>query len=204
MAFDGTYTGLQASIAGWLHRTDLAAIIPDLIVLAEARISRDLRLRRQVTTTAVATVAGVQSITLPTDYLEVENLSLLTAIERQLVYMNIEQLNERFPSGGGNGTPIVYTLEGDTILFGPTPDSIYSVSLLYYARFAALATTATNWLLTNHPNIYLFAALAEAGDYLQSEQAGKWEAKYQQGVKQLQDMDDQSMFSGSALRVRSL
>ena len=65
---DGTYTGLQASIAGWLHRTDLAAVIPDLVALAEARIARDLRLRRQVSSAVLTTVPGTQGISLPADY----------------------------------------------------------------------------------------------------------------------------------------
>ena len=40
MALDGTYAGLQASIADFLNRTDLAAAIPDFIVLAEAQMAR--------------------------------------------------------------------------------------------------------------------------------------------------------------------
>ena len=83
MSLDGTYTGLQASIASWLHRSDLTAIIPDLIVLAEARLARDLRLRKMVTTTTSSTVASTQGITLPADFLEIENLSVLTNPQRK-------------------------------------------------------------------------------------------------------------------------
>lgn len=205
MALDGTYTGLQASIADWVHRSDLTSVIPDFVALAEARIARDLRLRRQVTTTTLTTTAAVQSVTLPTDYLEVENLSVATAIERQLVYVNIEHLNIKYPDGSYSGTPQVYTLEADSLLFGPTPDAAYTINLIYYSRFAALSVTPTNWLLTNHPTIYLFAALAEAGDYIQDPQnAAKWEAKYQAACRELQEADDKSMFSGSALRVRTI
>lgn len=42
MALD-TYTGLKAAIASWLMRDDLTDAIPDFIMLAEARISRTLR-----------------------------------------------------------------------------------------------------------------------------------------------------------------
>ena len=64
--------------------------------------------------------------------------------------------------------------------------------------------TPTNWLLSNHPNIYLFGALAEAGDYARNASAGMWEQKYHAGVSTLQAADDEAMFSGSALRVRSI
>ena len=205
MSLDGTYIGLQASVADWLHRADLTAVIPDFIAIAESRIARDLRLRRMVSTTTLSTVAGTQTVTLPTNYLEVENTSVLTSIERNLVYINIEAMNVKYPSGSASGTPVAYTLEGDSILFGPIPDAVYSISFLYYAKIAALSDTPTNWLLTNHPGVYLFGALAEAADYTQNEAgAAKWEAKYQQAIKKLQDEDDKSMFSGYALRVRNL
>jgi hypothetical protein len=37
---DGTYAGVEESIAGFLNRTDLTARIPDFIVLAEAQMQR--------------------------------------------------------------------------------------------------------------------------------------------------------------------
>ena len=199
------YTDLQASVASWMHRTDLTTVIPDLVVLAEARIARDLRLRRQVTSTTLSTVAATQAVALPSDYLELENISCtVSGIDRNLEYINIERLNVKYPDGSWNGPPMVYTLEGDNILLGPVPDAVYSLPIFYYSRWVALATTSTNWLLTNHPNIYLYATLAEAADYVHDAEAmAKWESKYNLGVKQLQDSDDKSMFSGSALRVRT-
>lgn len=200
-----TYANLQTSIASWLHRSDLTAIIPDFVALAEARIARDLRLRRMVSSATLVTVAGTQSVALPADYLEIENLSAGTSPERNLLYMNIEALNAKYPVGSYSGMPVVYTLEGDNILLGPVPDAVYSLTILYYARIAALSVTPSNWLLTNHPNIYLFASLAEGADYLQdAKRMESWELKYQTSVKQLQDADNRSMFSGSSIRVRNL
>ena len=61
MALDGTYNGLQASIAGWLTRSDLAALIPDFITLAEARLNERLRLAPMETQTRVSTSISVIS-----------------------------------------------------------------------------------------------------------------------------------------------
>jgi hypothetical protein len=38
-----TYTGLQSEIAGFLNRTDMTAIIPTFIALAESQMARDIR-----------------------------------------------------------------------------------------------------------------------------------------------------------------
>lgn len=206
MSLDGTYTGLQASIAAHIHRSDLTAVIPDFVVLAEARIARDLRLRRQITSTMLPTIASTQAVALPTNFLEAENLSILDGgINKNMEYVNIERLNVKYPEGGQTGVPAVYTFEGSNILLGPVPDGVYSIDLYYYSRWTPLATTSTNWLLSNHPNIYLFAALAETADYISDpERIARWESKYLAGVQKLQESDDASQFSGAALRVRTI
>lgn len=200
------YADLQTSIANWLKRSDLAAIIPDFITLAEARVARDLRLRKQVVNTTLSTVAGTQGVTLPSDFLEAENLTLSnTNPPGSLSVVTPEILDRKFPEAYVTGQPRVYTVVGDEILFGPTPDAVYAVSLTYYQRFAALSASSTNWLLTNHPNVYLFAALAEASGYLfNDERIPTWEAKYQADVRSLQQVDDAALRSGSAMRVRTL
>lgn len=204
MALDGTYAGLKASVASWLKRTDLTSSIPDLVALAEARIARDLRLRKQVVKTTLTTVAGTQSVTLPSDFLEAENITVNTSPPRNLSVVTPELLDVKFPAGYWTGVPAVYCLVGDQMQFGPTPDGAYGISLDYYQRFTALSAEAdTNWLLQKHPSIYLFATLAEAAPFLMDDQrAATWEAKYAKDVNDLQNADDESLRSGSAMRVR--
>lgn len=200
-----TYAGLKASVASWLKRSDLTTIIPDLVALAEARIARDLRLRRQIVSADITLTAGTQGVDLPADWLEFENVTLAANPPRQLTYVNIEHLDSKYPSTW-TGTPAVYTLEGNQILFGPTPDAAYTANVFYYGKFAALsADSDTNWLLTNHPSVYLFACLAEAAPYLMDdERSVLWEGKYAKDMNELQTADDAAMFSGTALRVRTI
>jgi hypothetical protein len=201
-----TYSDLQTSIAGWLNRSDLTAVIPDFVTLAEGKIARDLRIRKQVVNTTLTTVAGTQTVSLPSDFLELENISLTsTSPPGALSVVTPEIMDRKYPAGYGTGQPVVYALVADTIQFGPTPDAAYTVSLDYYQRFAALSVTPTNWLLTNYPSIYLFGALAEAASYLMDEpRAAMWTQRYGQECAALQSMDDQAVRSGSAMRVRAL
>lgn len=200
-----TYTELQASLANWLHRTDLTSVIPDLIVLAEGRIARDLRLRSQVVGTTLSTVANQRTVAFPADWLEFENVTLVGDPDSPLNYVNVQYLDSKFPSNDATGKPQVYSIEGQNLLLGPTPDAVYSISSLYYQRWPALASTPTNWLLTYHPSLYLFAALAEAAPFLQDDpRAALWEGKYASDVVKLQTSDDAGQFSGNALRVRAL
>jgi hypothetical protein len=198
-----TYSDLQASVANWLHRSDLTSIIPDFIALAEARIARDLRIRNQIASTTLLTAAGVQAVALPTGWLEFENITITSSPDISPVFVNIQHLNKNYPNNDYTGVPQVYTIEANTIMFGPIPDAAYSVPVLYYKKFDPLSTTPTNWLLTNHPSIYLYATMAEAMTYTQEdERVAFWEQKYAKDVQDLQTADDAAQFSGSALSVK--
>ena len=199
-----TYTDLQTSVANWLHRTDLASYIPDFVALAEARISRDIRLRSQVTSANILTVASTRSASLPAGWLEFENVTVVGDPDAQLNFANIQYLDTKYPNNGATGKPVMHSIEGQSILFGPTPDAVYTINTLYYKRWDPLATTPTNWLLTNHPSLYLFATLAEAAPFLQNdERASLWESKYAADVIKLQTSDDAGQFSGSSLRIKA-
>lgn len=66
MALDGSYAGLKASVADWLNRADLAAVVPDFISLAEGQMNRRLRVRRMVATASASISAPYES--LPADF----------------------------------------------------------------------------------------------------------------------------------------
>ena len=201
-----TYAGLQSSIAGWLHRTDLAANIPDFIALAEARIARDLRLRGQMLSVSLACTPGMREVTLPADHLESQNVSLTAGgLTRNLTYITNETEDVRMPFGLSAGIPAYFAVTGGNMVLSPTPDSAYAAKLDYYARISPLSVTPSNFLLTASPGIYLFGALAEAAPWMMTdERVGLWESKYRAEVDALQSADDRGARGGSALRVRVL
>jgi hypothetical protein len=203
MALDGTYAGLQASIAAWINRTDLTAVIPDFITLAEAKIGRDLRLRKQIVSSTLLTVASTRGVNLPSDWLQFENVSIDGNPERQLNYCTVEQLDYQYPNGDPAGKPSLFTIEGDQILFGPMPDTVYTVNIFYYQKFTALSAGA-NWLFTNHPNIYLNLAMSYACHFIKdAKRTAEYLDLYERDKDALQLQDDTAQHSGSSLRVRT-
>ena len=202
-----TYSDLKAAVASWLNRSDLTSVIPDFITLAESRIARDLRIRRQVTTATLSTVANDQAVTLPADFLEMENITLSsTSPPASLAVVTPEILDRKYPPGYQTGQPEVYTIVGDELRLGRTPDAVYTISMDYYARFAALSdANPTNWLFANFPMVYLAGALTEGASFMQDqEKVALWGARYQGEVNQLQDIDDAALRTGSQMRVRAL
>src|SRR4051812_33674109 len=65
----GTYQELRASIASWLMRSDMDAVIPDLITLAETRLNDTLRVAA-METRAFLDLSDAGEANLPDDFLE--------------------------------------------------------------------------------------------------------------------------------------
>lgn len=195
------YTDLQASVAGWLHRTDLAAVIPDFITLAEKRINGDLDARLQDTVATLATVAGTATAASPTDVVNIRSLTVQASPNQVLNYLTPDQFNTQY-AAGASGLPRSFTVIGGSIYFGPIPDAIYSVQCVYKATVPPLATSAggVNWLMTNFPQVYLMAALCASVKYTKDEAShATWEIEYKEAI---QSVNDQDWYSGSTMRVR--
>jgi len=197
-----TYSTLQTAVANWLDRSDLTDRVPEFIALAEATFNRVLRLRAMETTVADTTPSGSKEDALPTGYLQMREIHLTTTPVVSLAYITPE-IMYRIRAGSTSGKPNSYTIVGDNILFGPTPDGVYDYSMTYYKSFDALADgTQTNWLILNAPDLYLYGTLLQAEPFLMNDQrVPLWERGVRQVINDLQNQDDKDRHSGSEMRV---
>lgn len=197
------YTELQTAVANWLDRDDLSARIPEFIGLCEARFNRSLRIRAMETLdTSVSTVADTKTIALPTGYVQMRDIHITGDPLVQLQYVTPEIMN-RIHAGSVSGRPEVYTIIGENIVLGPTPDAVYSTSILYYKTFDALSDSSpTNWVITNAPDVYLYGTLLEAEPFLMNDaRVQLWATALTESINTLQEQDNKDRHSGSALRV---
>lgn len=199
------YTDLQGAVANWLARPGdptLTPFIPDFIALAEARINRDLRVRA-MEARATASLTGAYTA-LPAGFLEMRNFQLNTSPVTTLSYVTPQQLDASW-AGSVSDRPAVYTIIGEAVQVGPAPDAPYEAEMAYYRRFEPLsASQPMNWLLTNAPDIYLYAALLEATTFLMNdERVPLWSSAYENAVQRASAADDRGRWGGSVLRMRT-
>lgn len=197
------YADLQASIAAWMVRTDLAAVIPDFVAIAEARINADVRLRQGISSGSLSTVIGSQNVALPADWLEFDSL---TDNGRQMEYISPSELRDRIDESAtlNARVPARYCIDGTNLILTPTPAEMRVLAARYYAAVPPLASNATNWLLTKYPNIYLYASLVSGYQYLlNDERANYWGNLYGQAVSVAQGADERAQTSGSKLTIRT-
>ncbi len=197
-----SYSTLKTAVSNWLDRDDLTDRLPEFISLAESTFNRVLRIRAMETTVSDTTPSGSKEDALPTGYLQMREIHLTTSPVASLAYITPE-IMYRIRAGSTSGKPNAYTIVGDNILFGPTPDDAYTYSITYYKSFDALSdSTATNWLILNAPDLYLYGTLLQAEPFLMNdERVPLWERGMRQVINDLQEQDDKDRHSGSEMRV---
>lgn len=180
-----TYTALQAAIADWLERSDLAGRIPDFIRLAEVQIARTLNERRTLRR-ATALITDAFSAC-PDDLVQARTISMSEGDEVWLLSPAPPDLVERQAAQNSKGRPRYWTVVGDEFRYYPAPDRGYVATLAYEFRPPTLSEASpTNWLLQQHPDLYLFGALKEAGPYLRDAAAAMlFETKFRTALDEV-------------------
>jgi len=170
------YDWLKASIAGWLHRTDLEDVIPDFVMLAEKRINGDLEARLAEGITTLATTPGDPGVLLPADFAEMRSLSMPGY--GRLTYVTPAAFDQLDPAAAS--APAKYTVTGNLIRLAPTPTTVHALQMVYRGGVPALAdSSGTNWLIEQNADLYLAATMCEALMYTRdAAELQKWEAKY--------------------------
>lgn len=197
------YATLQTSIASFLHRTDMTDIIKELIADAEIRIANELRIRAMEAAFSSAISSG--SVALPSGFLEWKFLYVDGDAAQKLERKDPEWIYTNYPERTGSGKPVFFAREGENLIFGPYPNSAYTVKGRYYKKLDALSdSNTTNWFITNAPDLLRYGALCEAAPYMADDQRiAIWEGKYQMAKKRIQKTERDESFSGSVLSARA-
>ncbi len=195
-----SYSTLKTAVGDWLARSDLTTVIDDFIDLAEARINRDLRVSAMETALSSAISSGV--IAVPTGFLEFLTVYVDGSPTKRLEMKSAEWIYGNYPSRESDGKPSFIAREGSNFIFGPYPDSAYTIKGTYYAKLSPLGdgtggTVTSNFLITDAPDLILFGALVESAPYLvEDSRVSLWESRYQQALETANSRDRDGRFSG--------
>jgi hypothetical protein len=199
-----TYAELQTSVADFLDRQDLTAIIPTFIRLAEARIDRDLRHWRQERRDMI--LLDAQYAALPETFLQPIRLQIKTGPTGEVAPISTAQMLQlRGDRADLAGPPTNYAITAGQIELLPTPDDTYEASIVYYGRIPALSVSnTTNWLLTEAPDTYLYGSLVHAAPYLKDDQRITiWESLFKLSLDTLNSSSEDAKYGGTGLRMKT-
>lgn len=194
-----SYSTLKTAVASWLARDDLSAQIEDFISLGEARIYRDLRIRCMETSISETITSGVVSV--PSGYKEFKHVYIDGSPIQKLTRKDAAWIYQNYPDRAYGGKPNFIAREGGNFIFGPCPDSGYTLKGIYYKKLDALSSdNETNWFTSDAPDLLLYAALCGAEPYLQNDpRLAVWDGMYTRTKNAIQLEDNSEDLSGSLL-----
>lgn len=211
-----TGPGLAAAVASFLNREDLADKVPTFVRLAEARFSRELRIREMIRRVTSDT-AGEEVFTLPPDFVEAKSLRIVAPhhYAGPLDYiapgegadLDAHHTEDPFHEWGRRERKVRgYTIVGTTLDLSPRPRLPVTVELIYYRAVPALDLTtagAGSWLLTKAPDLYLYGSLMASAPFLmEDERLQTWAGLASDAIASLNTEAERVQTAGSRLLAR--
>lgn len=203
-----TYAQLKTATARWIGGSDdsdatsvgFASTIDDLVTIAESRIFREARTKDTEASINTAMANGVVAV--PSDYIAMKFAYVDGTPVQTLERRPAEWIYSTYGTRTAVGKPKFFSRQTTNFIFGPYPDSGYTMIGVYYKRLPALST-AVHALFTNNPDLYLFGCLAETAIIIGADKRiDLWEKKYQMILAQVNAYDRAEGASGSALQMR--
>lgn len=194
-----TYAELTTAITNWTHRSDLSAYLADFVALAEARINREVRSPEMET--ALSSAISGTTLTAPTGFLELRNAYVDTSPATPLKVVSPAMIYEKYPERSSTGVPEYIAYDAGSFIFGPAPDSTYTIKGNYYKKQGPLSSAVYD-LFSNHPDLFLFASLVEAYIFLRNDaEAARWDARYQTAKASVMNRNESVHFGGGMVMV---
>lgn len=149
--------------------------VENLILLGEKWLFRKARTPEMETDLNVTISSGVATV--PADYAALKHARIDGSPTRYLRVKPSEWIYQQYPLRSSDTKPSFIGRDGSTFVFGPFPDSDYTVKGIYYAKPTSVLSSA-NTLFTANPDLYLFASLAEAEVFVKNDKrVAMWVAK---------------------------
>lgn len=184
------YSELQASVLDWMVRASQTGKVADWITLAEAQLNRKLgAVETDVTLTGVA-----DSRRIDISAIAMERPIALwlaeTGMDEVLVH---PKADGTFPYLTTSGRPTKWAIDGTNIDFDCPLSDAYPFRFRIRQRFALTDVAPTNWLLTNHPDVYLAAAIVWGNAYNKNlSEASEWKALLDESIPSVRSAIAQS------------
>lgn len=180
------YATLQDDFPKWVHRTDLAALLPSFVALFEARVGRRLRVR-QMEKAFTGTITA-NKIALPSDWLAFRVLT-----NQRGGTIRPQTLDVLMDLADQQGTPTLYAIDGGHVRFNGGG----TVTGTYYGAIPSLVTSGSNWLSTAAYDAYLFGTVSEAHLYAEyNEGAATMLARAEAALADVLATDNRDRFGG--------
>jgi hypothetical protein len=202
MAIVTSYSSLLTAIGDWLARSDLTGFIPNFVQNFEEDFLREPKNYGRWMESALNVSIASSVATVPTDYLGLKYAYVNGSPSSKLDRASLNQCYGRYPRGGDTGRPVLIARDAGNFVFGPAPDSNYTIKGTYYAKPVLLrsfaADAAAHWMIINAPDVIIYGALLQSAPFLRNEsRLPMWQQMYSLSLESYRRMNRDEDVSGS-------
>lgn len=205
MAVIAGYTDLRTEVADWLAKSNLTNAIPGLIQNWEEKFYRQPKnFGRWMELPLQETIAS-SVIAVPGAYLGLKIAYVDGQKRPPLDRVSLKNLYGRFPRAIDTGVPLFIARDTTNFVFGPAPDSDYTIKGVYWAKPTVLRNAAsdacTHWLILNAPDLVLYGCLLQAQPYLRNDvRVALWQSMYSEALIDYRDLHKEEDVSGGPMQ----
>lgn len=194
MAALADYLDLRFAVGDHVGNRNLSDVMPRFVIMAESALNKKLRTRQMITTDTLTFASGVA--TLPSDFIEMINVYGVGGVPLHSAPLSdIQREGSQYYRYAINGTDIlIRAFSGDR-------------DIEYYAKLPTLTAspTTSNWLLSDAPDVYLYATALEAAKFLKDADLGLATKELLDGaMAALKVNDDRARWSNTTTRVQGV
>lgn len=197
-----TYAELLTAVENWLVQFDVSTESDTFVDLAEDDIQN--RIASYQMEEVESGTFGSDTLAKPAGFLSVEAFYLDSPTRsRTFDYVPPDRFFET-PERSWSGLPRIYTVIGDDFRIAPTPTG-YDYILHYRKKLTALSdANPSNWVLADHPTLYLYGALSHAAEYLQMYDVGeRWRNRFDAKLMEVNKLEQRKYRPGGQMRSSS-
>lgn len=202
------YSELVAAAKAYSDRNDLDVNtnIDTFILLAEARINRLLRTRKQAGRYYINAVTDQEYYCLPPDYSGMRDIQVnkgAPGSESKSFHFAEPDIFNSIRNRAYDGTPY-YCIIANQLQVYPLLDAGQTIEMVYYKKVVNLnSTTVQNWLSIDNPDIYLAGIIAEIELFVKNyEVSNIWIDRMSSAINELDNSDFEERWGGPALEMR--
>ena len=203
------YADHCAEITSYTENAFATTDINTFITQTEQRVLNFVQLSASRKISTLSVTSGVTTVTLPSDYLSTFSVAIIDGSGNYTYLLNKDPnfLREAFPNPSATGVPVNYSLSGAyEFTLAPTPNTNYTMSLVYFGYPASITTAGTSWLGDNFSSVLLYGSLVEAYTFMKGEAdlIQLYDSKFKEALDLMKNLVDgknrQDSYRGGQIR----
>jgi hypothetical protein len=184
----------------YLARSNLTTFVPNFIQSWEEDFYREPKNFGRWMEVALSSVIASSVIAVPSDYMALKYVYVNGSPSSRLDRVSLNQIYGTYPRGGDTGIPRWIARDASNFVFGPAPDSTYTIKGTYWGKPTNLRSSATDasahYMIVNASDVCLFGSLIQAEAFIKNDgRIGMWKTMHDNALdsyRRLQRDEDQS------------